>query len=172
MSTSDTITPDTIKVSVDVPLSMTQAFELFTQRIDTWWQHGPRHRFRSPWTSGTLELVPGDDGRLIERYPDGDVVVIGHMRSWEPPRHFSMEWRLPIFADNESTHVEVRFEPLDTGCRVEVRHSGWTRLRPDHPARHGLDDRQFLAMHGHLWSDTLNSLRAHAVRARTLETGR
>jgi uncharacterized protein YndB with AHSA1/START domain len=160
-------TDDTIVVSVDVPLSRNEAFELFTQRIDTWWKRGPQHRFRSPWTTGTLELIPGGQGRLIERYADGDIVEIGRIRSWAPPRQFSMEWRLPIFATEEVTHVDVSFTAIDAGCRVEVRHSGWSRLRPDHPARHGLDDPRFLAMHGHLWSDLLNSLRAFAVRSKT-----
>jgi hypothetical protein len=154
---------DTIHVSVEVPLSATEAFELFTQRIDTWWKRGPKHRFRSPWTSGTLELIPGPAGRLVERYPDGDVVEIGRVRRWDPPRRFAMEWRLPIFAAGEVTHVEVEFQSLDTGCRVEVRHSGWSHLRPDHPARHGLDDRQFLNSHGRLWSELLSSLRDIAI---------
>jgi activator of HSP90 ATPase len=160
---------DTITVSVDVPLSSAEAFALFTERIDAWWKRGPAHRFRSPWTTGALELIPGEDGRLIERYPDGGVVEIGRMRTWEPPRHFLMEWRLPVFASDETTDVEVTFKSIDTGCRVEVRHSGWSRLRPDHPARHGLEDRQFLATHGHLWSEQLNSLRTLAVREKTSE---
>lgn len=163
---------DTIGVSIEVPLSVTEAFELFTQRIDTWWKRGPKHRFRSPWTTGTLELIPGSTGRLVERYADGDVVEIGRIRRWEPPHRFAMDWRLPIFADGEVTHVAVEFRPLDTGCRVEVRHSGWTSLRPDHPARHGLDDRQFLVTHGHLWSELLNSLRATALRHATAHTPR
>ena len=154
---------DTISVSVEVPLSVTEAFELFTQRIDTWWKRGPKHRFRSPWTAGTLELIPGPAGRLIERYPDGDLVEIGRISTWEPPHRFAMAWRLPVFAPDEVTHVEVEFRSLDTGCRVEVRHSGWTHLRAGHPARHGLEDGHFLASHGRLWSELLNSLRALSI---------
>jgi hypothetical protein len=154
---------DTISVSIEVPLSLTETFELFTQRIDAWWKRGPQHRFRSPWTTGVLELIPGPAGRLVERFPDGEIVEIGRIRRWEPPHRFGMEWRLPIFAADEVTHVDIEFRAVDTGCRVEVRHGGWSHLRPDHPARHGLDDRQFLASHGRLWGELLSSLRNVAL---------
>jgi Activator of Hsp90 ATPase homolog 1-like protein len=161
---------DTITICVDVPLSPAHAFVLFTERIDAWWKRGPQYRFRSPWTTGRLEFVPGDCGRLIERYPDGEVLEIGRVSRWDPPRGFSLQWRLPIFEPAEVTHVEVSFRAVSMGCRVEVRHSGWTHLRPDHPARHGLDDARFLNIHGRLWGDLLNALRATAFQHDSLPT--
>ena len=43
------------------------------------------------------------------------------------------------FVPEEKTQVDVSFEPSASGTLVTVRHSGWRQVRPDHPARHGLD---------------------------------
>ena len=158
---------DSIEMSIEAPLSRAEAFALFTQRIDAWWQRGPKHRFRRPWTTGVMVLEPGAGGRLLERYPDGDAFEIGRVQVWEPPTRFAMSWRLPNFSGEETTHVEVQFHAIDTGCRVIVIHSGLTSLRPDHPARHGQADAAFLRNQAHLWIELLNSLRAEAKRTPT-----
>jgi len=38
-------------------------------------------------------------------------------------------WRNVNFADDESTEVEVLFEPTESGTRVTVQHRGWAALR-------------------------------------------
>lgn len=155
---------DSIEVSIEAPLSRAEAFALFTQRIDAWWKRGPKHRFRSPWTTGVMVLEPRIDGRLLERYPDGDAFEIGRVLLWEPPARFAMSWRLPNFSGDEATQVEVLFHAIDAGCRVTVIHSGLTSLRPDHPARHGQADAAFLRSQAHLWIELLNALRTEAKR--------
>ena len=52
-----------------------------------------------------------------------------------------------------------------TGTLVTVRHGGWTALRDDHPARHGLKGAAFSRMIGLWWGELLTSLREHAARS-------
>jgi hypothetical protein len=40
-----------------------------------------------------------------------------------------------------------------------VTHRGWSRIRPDHPARHDLEVAAFVRMMGLWWGDLLTSLR-------------
>jgi hypothetical protein len=72
-----------------------------------------------------------------------------------------LTWRAVNFAPEEETEVEVLFEPSPSGTLVTVCHRGWSKIRPDHPARHGQDVRAFLQGMGHWWGDLLTSLREH-----------
>jgi hypothetical protein len=49
---------------------------------------------------------------------------------------------------NQSTEVEVLFEPTITGTRVTVRHRGWSAIRPGHPVQHGVEGAAFSRMIG------------------------
>jgi hypothetical protein len=73
------------------------------------------------------------------------------------------EWRAANFAPSEKTEVEVSFEPSASGTLVTVTHRGWSRIRPDHPARHGEDVPAFLRTLGLWWRDLVNALREHAT---------
>jgi hypothetical protein len=65
----------------------------------------------------------------------------------------------------EKTRVEVTFDASPSGTVVTVTHSGWSAIRPDHPARHGLDVPAFIRMNGMWWGDVLTSFRQHAAAA-------
>ena len=70
------------------------------------------------------------------------------------------EGRRPPSGDpDESTELEVLFEPSGDGTHVTVQHRDWAALRPDHPARHGLEGAAFSRMMGLWWSDLLTSVR-------------
>ena len=154
------MTNQAVVVSIEVAAEPKRAFEVFTAQIDTWWLRGPKHRFRSPW-NGTLIFEPGPSGRLLEQYADGTAFVIGRVVQWTPGERLVMSWRLPSFADAESTEVDVRFEAIDRGTRVSVEHRGWPALRADHPARHGKQGRDYEYMKASLWADSLGALRNH-----------
>ncbi|MCA9653315.1 MAG: hypothetical protein H6712_17075 [Myxococcales bacterium] len=49
---------------------------------------------------------------------------------------------------------------------MTVVHRGWSRIRPDHPARHGQPVASFLRTMGLWWGDLLSSLRLLAARPR------
>ena len=52
------------------------------------------------------------------------------MREWDPPHRVVFEWRQAGFAEDQSTEVAVRFDPVESGTRVTVEHFGWDT----HPA--------------------------------------
>ena len=103
------VSDQTVIVSIEVAADPLLAFEVFTTDIDAWWLRGPKHRFRAPW-NGTLSFEPGRGGRLIEAYADGTSFIIGRISQWVPGERLVMSWRLPSFADAETTEVDVRFE--------------------------------------------------------------
>ena len=153
---------DQTTVSVTVAVDQSIAFEVFTTEIDLWWQRGVRFRHggRHP---GVLCFEPGVGGRLfesVEIHPGTTrTYEVGRVIAWEPPGRFVLEWRNANFAPNESTEVEVLFEPAASGTRVTVQHRGWAALRPGHPARHGLEGAAFSRMMGLWWGDLMTSLR-------------
>jgi hypothetical protein len=53
---------------------------------------------------------------------------------------------------------------------VTVEHRGWASLRPDHPARHGMDAASFENMMGGFWADLLTAARRHAASQKPQET--
>lgn len=159
------MTNETVTVSIEVAADPAIAFDVFTSEIDAWWLRGPKHRFKPPW-NGCLRFEPGASGRLLEEYADGSSFVIGKVQQWKPGERLVLSWRLPVFAENETTEVDVRFEAIEGGTRVSVEHRGWHALRADHPARHGLAGRDYEYMKAGLWAENLMALRARLERGR------
>jgi hypothetical protein len=158
---------DRARVSVLVAVPPDVAFRVFTEEIDQWWRRGLKYRV-SGKNRGVLRLEAGVGGRLfeeIESEAGARVVETGHVTEWEPPSFFALEWRNVNFSKTEKTRVEVAFDASPSGTRVTVTHSGWSAIRPDHPARHGLDVPAFLRMNGMWWGELLTSLREHVVLA-------
>jgi uncharacterized protein YndB with AHSA1/START domain len=161
--TGETITPpgDRATVSVVVAVAPAVAFEIFTNEIDLWWRRGPRYRFldRNP---GTLCLETRLGGRLFESFPadsGAHVIEVGRVTVWEPPERLVLTWRAHDFSADESTEVDVRFEPAGAGTQVTVQHRGWASIRSDHPARHGLEGAALSHMIGLWWGDLMSALR-------------
>ncbi|TAH37219.1 MAG: activator of HSP90 ATPase [Planctomycetota bacterium] len=156
---------DQARVSVLVRVQPHVAFHIFTAEIDLWWRRGLKYRVAGP-RRGVIRLEPGIGGRLLESFDTGSgprVVTTGRVTAWEPPARLVFEWHAVNFAPGEKTEVEVRFEPSASGTMVTVTHRGWSRIRPDHPARHNLEPAAFLRMLGLWWGDLMSSLREHAT---------
>ena len=152
---------DQATVSVFVAVAPSDAFEVFTEETDLWWRRGFKYRLagRRP---GTLEFEPGVGGRLFESFETDSgtrVYETGSITVWDPPARLVVKWRNSNFSPDESTELDVRFEPSGEGTLVTVQHRGWAALRPDHPARHGLEGAAFSRMMGMWWSDQLTSMR-------------
>jgi uncharacterized protein YndB with AHSA1/START domain len=153
----------TVTVLVGVPPDV--AFRVFTEEIDQWWRRGLKYRVAGK-RRGIIRLEPRVGGRLFESFDTSDgtrVVETGRVTSFEPPARLVFEWRAVNFAPAEKTEVEVLFQPSASGTLVTVKHRGWSAIRPDHPARHGLDVSAFLRMMGLWWGDLLSSLREHTL---------
>jgi len=157
------VTAQSVIVSIEVAADPQLAFDVFTAQIDAWWLRGPKHRFKAPW-NGTLRFEPGPQGRLFETYADGTTFIIGRVLHWSPGRRLALSWRLPSFAEAETTEVDVRFDAIDGGTRVSVEHRGWDSLRADHPARHGKAGRDYEYMKASLWAENLTALKKHIGR--------
>ena len=155
---------DQATVSVLVRVEPARAFAVFTEEIDAWWRRGLKYRIGGG-RRGMLHLEPHVGGRLFESFdtPEGrKVIETGRVTAWDPPRRLVFAWRAANFASSEKTEVEVRFEPTPSGTLVTVEHRGWSQIRPDHPARHGLEVGPFLRMMGLWWGDLLSALREYA----------
>ena len=152
---------DQATVSVFVAVTPADAFDVFTKETDLWWRRGFKYRLagRRP---GTLYFEPGVGGRLLESFETESgthVYETGRVTVWDPPSRLVVKWRNSNFSPAESTELEVLFDPSGEGTRVTVQHRGWAVLRPDHPARHGLEGAAFSRMMGLWWSDLLTSMR-------------
>jgi uncharacterized protein YndB with AHSA1/START domain len=155
---------DQARVSVAVAVPPEVAFDIFTNEIDRWWRRGPRFR-QAGHRGGFIRLEPGVGGRLFESIEGGDdehLMVVGHVRVWEPPSRVIFTWRNSTFKSDQSTEVEVTFSPAPRGTLVTVTHRGWSSLPPDHPARHGLPTAAFVRSIGVWWADQLTSMRLAA----------
>jgi uncharacterized protein YndB with AHSA1/START domain len=159
---------DQASATVTLAVAPRDAFDIFTREIDLWWRRGPRFR-NAPGERGFVRIEPGAGGRVFESYGSGEgerVIEIGRTKVWDPPHRLVFEWRNVNFAPVEQTEVEVRFQPSASGTRVTVVHRGWSRIRTDHPARHGLAGAPFSRMIGLWWGDQMTSLRELAQSPR------
>jgi uncharacterized protein YndB with AHSA1/START domain len=157
---------DRARVSVLVAVPPDVAFRVFTAEIDQWWRRGLKYRV-SGKKRGIMHLEPGVGGRLFEEIDSeagARIVETGRVTEWDPPARFALEWRNVNFSKTEKTQVEVTFDASPSGTMVTVTHFGWSAIRADHPARHGLDVPQFVRMIGMWWGDVLTSYREHASR--------
>ena len=155
---------DQARVSILVAVPPDVAFRVFTEEIDQWWRKGLRYRIGGKRRS-ILRLEPRAGGRLFESFETASgtrVHETGRVIAWEPPRRLVFEWRAANFAPSEKTEVEVSFDPSASGTLVTLTHRGWSRIRPDHPARHAKEVPEFVRMIGLWWGDLMTSLREHA----------
>jgi uncharacterized protein YndB with AHSA1/START domain len=155
---------DQARVSVLVRVPQAAAFRIFAEEIDQWWRRGPQFRATGP-RRGLLHLEPRVEGRLYEAFETdaGErVIETGRVTAWEPPQRLAFDWRAVNFGASEWTQVEVLFQPRPSGTEVTVIHSGWSRIRSDHPVRHGKDTAAFLRTMGLWWAALLTALREHA----------
>jgi uncharacterized protein YndB with AHSA1/START domain len=159
---------DIARVSVSVAVPPQIAFDLFTRDIDRWWRRGIKFRHTAS-RGGFIRMEPQVGGRLFESVDAAEgpcVFEVGQVRIWDPPHRLEFTWRNANFSAEECTAVEVRFSATSQGTLVSVTHRGWASLRPDHPARHGLEGAAFYRMIGLWWGDQMASLREYSLAAR------
>jgi len=146
-----------VLVALRVPVPAERAFSAFTDQIGQWWKPNGLFQFSDDPT-GTLAFEPGPDGRLVETYADGSTFVVGHVRTWDPPRRLVLSWREASFAPDQETELHVSFDDVEDATRVTVEHFGWDRLPPEHAARHGFPLATFQLRFAEWWQDLLRSL--------------
>jgi hypothetical protein len=110
-----------VSKSINVQCSPTDAFELFTERLATWW----------PFESHSISDQRPDEvvfegregGRVYDRLASGKEEEWATILAWEPPQRFVVDWH--VSPGRPSTELEVRFLPEGDGTRVELEHRGW-----------------------------------------------
>jgi uncharacterized protein YndB with AHSA1/START domain len=151
-------------VSVRVKATPGRAFQAFTEEIGRWWHPNGLFAF-TRGQPGTIALEPGIGGRFTETQPDGTAFEIGRVIAWEPPHRLVLSWRQASFAEDQSTEVHVRFEPVGDETRVTVEHFGWETIPQEHAARHGFPLGVFLQRHAEWWQILLSRMRVEATRS-------
>jgi uncharacterized protein YndB with AHSA1/START domain len=113
----------TVRKSVVVDCTPEHAFEVFTDRLDTWWPFETHRPGEGMPVSATFEPRPG--GRVYHTLADGKELEWATVLVWEPPSRLVVDWH--VTPRNPSTELEIRFLPEGDGTRVEVEHRGWER---------------------------------------------
>jgi hypothetical protein len=158
-----------VVVSIRVPCSPIQAFEVFTEEIGDWWVHSDLFRL-TPRSPGVMAFEPpdssGNGGRLIERLPNGKAFEVGPIRVWSPGERLVVGWRQATFGPENATEVEIRFDPVGSETRITVEHRGWDSVPQEHVARHRFPLPLFYQRQGEQWRAGLDQL-ALILRQRT-----
>jgi uncharacterized protein YndB with AHSA1/START domain len=121
-----------VRCSVVVRRPLEETFDLFTDRLDTWWPLDTHSiaadTFENRVTVEWIAFEKHVGGRVVEHMSDGTEAAWGTFLAWEPPRRFVMTWK-PTLVEGPATEVELRFDPVDADhTRIEVVHRGWERL--------------------------------------------
>jgi hypothetical protein len=110
------ISPIRREVLVDATPAI--AFDVFTQRIATWWPlddksvHGP---------GSSVAFV---DGTIIETSSGKPDVLWGTVTRWEPPGVLAFTWH-PGSGPERASLVTVTFAPVGERTLVRLEHAGW-----------------------------------------------
>ena len=112
-----------IRFSVTVPLSVPDAFALFTERMTAWWPL-PTHSLAQE-RAERVDFEPHVGGRIVERSRDGEEHVWGEVLACDPPHRLVFTWHPGLDA---STEVEVAVRAVAGGTQVELEHRNWEAL--------------------------------------------
>lgn len=116
---------DPIVKTLNVPCTAEQAFDVFVERIGTWW---PLESHAASAAAGKAALdvtiEPHVGGAVYETMWDGGRNDWGKVLEFERGKTLSMTWHPGNNADHP-TQVTVTFEDTSAGARVVLTHSGW-----------------------------------------------
>jgi uncharacterized protein YndB with AHSA1/START domain len=119
-----------IRCSVRMQCSIDRAFQVFTEKMGTWWPletHSIAVDQELGQKAETLKVDPREGGRIEEVLDDGSTRDWGEIVAWEPPQRVVLAWK-PNDRPTPPTEVEVRFTSESNGTLLELEHRGWDRL--------------------------------------------
>ena len=114
--------PPEVRRSVEVPVGVDRAFELFTTRMSDFW---PRAHSIGTTPMAAVEVEPEVGGRWFERGEDGTECPWGRVAAWEPPSRLVLVWQVSAdwrYDPELETEVEIAFTATEVGCRVDLTH--------------------------------------------------
>ncbi len=120
--------PDPLIKTLTVNAPPARAFEIFTVGIADWWP-GQSHSVSAADNAlpQAITIEPHTGGAIYEITNDGQRANWGKITHWDPARSFAMTWH-PGASPDQATLVRVDFEPVETGTRVTLTHTGWEAL--------------------------------------------
>lgn len=122
-----------IRQTVTVRSDPERAFDLFTERMGTWWPVDAYSRAVSEFENigvEQLEFQARMGGSILEHTSDGRVLPWAEVIAWHPPHSVLMAWR-PHSKPEPPTELEVTFTAREGGTVVELEHRGWEQLHDD-----------------------------------------
>lgn len=132
------MTVEAIVKSIDVPCDTHRAFDVFVNRIGTWWPlDGHAVSAATGQTALDVTIEPRVGGAVFETMHDGTRSDWGTLLAYEPGRMVSMTWH-PGTNIDKPTRVDVTFQALSAGqTRVTLTHSGWEVWADSAPDKRG-----------------------------------
>ena len=116
--------------TVTVQAPPRSAFQVFTERMGTWWPldtHSIAVDQGLEQKAQTLRLETREGGAIEEVLDDGSTRGWGRIDVWDPPSRVVYRWK-PNDLPTPPTEVEVRFTADGDGTRVDLEHRGWEGL--------------------------------------------
>lgn len=121
---SDKFDPNTIRKLVNVQAPPALAWQVFTEKMATWWPLGVYKIGKANAVDAVIEPYIG--GRWYERGDDGSMCQWGSVLAWEPPYRLVLSWDISAdfqYDPNLKTEIEVRFTADGSNrTRVELEH--------------------------------------------------
>jgi uncharacterized protein YndB with AHSA1/START domain len=138
------------EVLVDADRSL--AFEVFTQRIGSWWPLG-EHSVHGAGGSVAFD-ARAVGGRIVESMVGAEDAVWGTVARWEPVDAIAFTWH-PGHGPDRASQVSVTFSDEGGKTRVHLEHSGWEV--------YGEQAAEARTEYGHGWPVVLDAYAASVV---------
>lgn len=146
---TELINDTSARTSVEVNLTPSRAFHLFTAEIGAWWD-ADHHILQAPLAE--MEFEPFVGGQIIDRGTDGSECRWARVLAYDPPHRVVFSWDINVQWQLESdpdrcSEVEITFIALSDGLtRVQLTHRhldrhgpGWETMRDAVAAGWNLD---------------------------------
>ncbi|MDQ4026872.1 MAG: SRPBCC family protein [Actinomycetota bacterium] len=125
MSDAGAKTIDPLVKRVVVPLPVSEAFDLFTSKMASWWPLKTHSVAKEQAVACRLESRVG--GRVYEVDDAGRECLWGTVDVWQPPERVVFSWH-PGRDTGSAQEVEVRFFAAPEGTAVRLEHRSWETL--------------------------------------------
>jgi uncharacterized protein YndB with AHSA1/START domain len=121
---ADNFDPNSIRKTVSVQAPPTVAWQVFTEKMSTWWPLAVYKIGKATAVDAVIEPYVG--GRWYERGDDGSTCQWGSVITWKPHSLLVLSWDISAdwqYDPNLKTEIEVRFiADGNNRTRVELEH--------------------------------------------------
>jgi SAM-dependent methyltransferase len=100
-----------VRVGISIALEPLAAFDVLVKEL------------ASALSRIGLGFEPGPNGRVTETEFE-----VGRVTTWKPGERILLQWHPASWSPKEMTEVELRFEPVEGGTRVELESRDWGRM--------------------------------------------